>query len=263
MLRSPTARQMSATERSVLRSSAAARSSLRVRRYWCGVSPKARLNSRLKCAGERWAARASAGTSSWIAVAGVDEILGAQEMAGGGQRVHGLDASNVLGASRNLRPWRGRSSSCAASTWALATGSRCPSSATRSQGAGLDDVRTYLQSGNAVVSSAAAADRVRRTVEKLIADGVRARDRGRGANPRPARLGRSAQSSRRCRHGSEALPGELPRQEAQLRRSFGSSRRPPSRARRWSSAAARSSPGTRRASRGRSCGPCSRGRASA
>ena len=38
------------------------------------------------------------------------------------------------------------------------------------EGAGLDDVRTYLQSGNAVVSSAAAADRVRRTVEKLIAE---------------------------------------------------------------------------------------------
>ena len=37
------------------------------------------------------------------------------------------------------------------------------------ESAGLDDVRTYLQSGNAVVSSAAAADRVRRTVEKLIA----------------------------------------------------------------------------------------------
>lgn len=38
------------------------------------------------------------------------------------------------------------------------------------EGGGLDDVRTYLQSGNAVVSSAAAADRVRRTVERLIAE---------------------------------------------------------------------------------------------
>jgi uncharacterized protein (DUF1697 family) len=38
------------------------------------------------------------------------------------------------------------------------------------EGAGLDDVRTYLQSGNAVVSSPTAADRVRRTVEKLIAE---------------------------------------------------------------------------------------------
>ena len=45
-LRSPTVRQMSATVRSVLRSSAAARSSRRVRRYWCGVSPKERRNSR-------------------------------------------------------------------------------------------------------------------------------------------------------------------------------------------------------------------------
>ena len=35
----PTAMQMSATLWSVVRSSAAARSSRRVRRYWCGVSP--------------------------------------------------------------------------------------------------------------------------------------------------------------------------------------------------------------------------------
>ena len=38
------------------------------------------------------------------------------------------------------------------------------------EGAGFDGVRTYLQSGNAVVSSTAAADAVRRTVEKLIAE---------------------------------------------------------------------------------------------
>ena len=38
-------------EWSVLRSSSAARSSRRVSRYWCGVSPNARRNSRLKCAG--------------------------------------------------------------------------------------------------------------------------------------------------------------------------------------------------------------------
>ena len=60
----PTVKQMSATERSVLRSSAAARSSRRVSRYWCGASPNARRNSRLKCAGERRAARASVPTSS-------------------------------------------------------------------------------------------------------------------------------------------------------------------------------------------------------
>jgi hypothetical protein len=64
MLRNPTVRQMSATLRSVVRNSAAARSIRRVRRYWCGVSPKARRNSRLKCAVERRAARASVGTSS-------------------------------------------------------------------------------------------------------------------------------------------------------------------------------------------------------
>ncbi len=63
-LRSPTVRQMSATERSVLRSSAAARSSRRVRRYWCGVSPKERRNSREKCYADSRAARAIAGTSS-------------------------------------------------------------------------------------------------------------------------------------------------------------------------------------------------------
>ncbi len=36
--------------------------------------------------------------------------------------------------------------------------------------AGFDDVRTYLQSGNVVVSSRTSADRVTRTVERLIAD---------------------------------------------------------------------------------------------
>ena len=60
----PTVKQMSATPRSVCRSSAAARSSRRVSRYWCGVTPNARRNSRLKCAGDSRAARASAGTSS-------------------------------------------------------------------------------------------------------------------------------------------------------------------------------------------------------
>lgn len=36
--------------------------------------------------------------------------------------------------------------------------------------AGFDDVLTYLQSGNVVVSSKAPADRVARTVERLISD---------------------------------------------------------------------------------------------
>src|SRR6266513_1433884 len=55
---------MSATERSVVRSIAAARSSRRVSRYACGVSPNARRNSRLKCARESPAARARSSTSS-------------------------------------------------------------------------------------------------------------------------------------------------------------------------------------------------------
>jgi hypothetical protein len=44
----PTRKQMSATERSVVRRSAAARSRRLVSRYACGDSPKARRNSRLK-----------------------------------------------------------------------------------------------------------------------------------------------------------------------------------------------------------------------
>ena len=44
----PTDRQMRATDQSVVRNNAAARSSRRVSRYWCGDSPNARRNSRLK-----------------------------------------------------------------------------------------------------------------------------------------------------------------------------------------------------------------------
>src|SRR4051794_22345926 len=58
----PTAKQISVTLRSVVRSRAAARSSRRVNRYWCGVSPNVRRNSRLKCAGDRCAARARSAT---------------------------------------------------------------------------------------------------------------------------------------------------------------------------------------------------------
>jgi hypothetical protein len=47
-LRRPTARQTSETLRSVEHRSAAARSIRLVRRYWCGVSPNVRRNSRLK-----------------------------------------------------------------------------------------------------------------------------------------------------------------------------------------------------------------------
>ena len=61
---SPTERHTSATDWSVLRSSAAARSRRRVSRYECGDSPKARRNSRLKCARERPAAPARSSTPS-------------------------------------------------------------------------------------------------------------------------------------------------------------------------------------------------------
>src|SRR4051812_8709542 len=58
----PTAMQTSATDQSVVRNNAAARSSRRVSRYWCGDSPNVRLNSRLKCACESRAARAMSTT---------------------------------------------------------------------------------------------------------------------------------------------------------------------------------------------------------
>src|SRR2546423_13013212 len=58
----PTEKQMSATERSVVRNRAAARSRRRVRRKACGDSPKARRNSRLKWARERPAALARSST---------------------------------------------------------------------------------------------------------------------------------------------------------------------------------------------------------
>src|SRR3954454_14418047 len=64
MLVSPTDRQMSATEWSVVRSSAAARPSRRVSRYACGDSPNARRNSREKCARERPATAAMSSTPS-------------------------------------------------------------------------------------------------------------------------------------------------------------------------------------------------------
>src|SRR5947207_7157195 len=61
---SPTSTQMRATERSVFRNSAAARSSRRVNRYEWGDSPKVRRNSRLKWAREKPAARARSSTPS-------------------------------------------------------------------------------------------------------------------------------------------------------------------------------------------------------
>jgi hypothetical protein len=90
MLRSPTVRQMSATVRSVLRSSAAARSSRRVRRYWCGVSPKERRNSRLKCAGGEPRSACECRHVERLAVAGVDQVLGTHEVARWRDRLHRL-----------------------------------------------------------------------------------------------------------------------------------------------------------------------------
>jgi hypothetical protein len=80
MLR-PTVTQMSATERSVLRSSAAACSSRRVGRYWCGVSPEGppELAAEVRC-GEAGGA-CECGDVEQLPVAG-DRILGAEEMAG-------------------------------------------------------------------------------------------------------------------------------------------------------------------------------------
>ena len=80
-LRSPTVTQISATLWSVLRSSSAARSSRRVSRYWCGVSPKARRNSRLKWAGKVRGAGESRDVGG-RAVTGVDKVGCAQEVPG-------------------------------------------------------------------------------------------------------------------------------------------------------------------------------------
>ena len=79
---------MSATERSVIRSSAAARSSRRVSRYACGDSPNVRRNSRLKCARERPAARGQVVDVERLGVAGVGEVLGAEQVAGGRDERH-------------------------------------------------------------------------------------------------------------------------------------------------------------------------------
>jgi hypothetical protein len=63
-LSNPTDRQMSATERSVVLRSAAARSKRLVSRYAWGDSPNSRRNSRLKWARDNPAARARSFTSS-------------------------------------------------------------------------------------------------------------------------------------------------------------------------------------------------------
>jgi hypothetical protein len=61
-LERPTAVQIRATDQSVWRSRAAARSRRRVSRYWCGDSPKAARKARLKWAALRPAAAAMSAT---------------------------------------------------------------------------------------------------------------------------------------------------------------------------------------------------------
>src|SRR5215212_703711 len=92
-LESPTAKQMSATDQSVVRSSAAARSRRRVRRYWWGDSPKARRNSRLKCAGDSRASRAMSGTSR-----GSPYRASARSLARSRWRAGGTGAMTVSGS---------------------------------------------------------------------------------------------------------------------------------------------------------------------
>ena len=106
-LHRPTEKQISATELSVLRSSAAARSSLRVSRYACGDSPNVRRNSRLKCAREPGRTRHVL-HPEWLGVARVGEILCTQQVAGGlGERhdsiMHGRILIAVLGPACPVR----------------------------------------------------------------------------------------------------------------------------------------------------------------
>ena len=63
-LRRPTAKQMSATERSVIPQERGRALEPPVEEVPCGGSPTSRRNSRLKCAGDSFAARARHSTSS-------------------------------------------------------------------------------------------------------------------------------------------------------------------------------------------------------
>ena len=129
---------MSETERSVLRSSAAGALQPAVSRYWWGVSPNSRLNSRLKCQrGREPPARAPARRADRGSARRRDPWR-----AGGGGRRAACSWSrideNVLAAFLVISGrGAGRSSSCAASTWARATAistARAPRRARRSAG---------------------------------------------------------------------------------------------------------------------------------
>ena len=71
---------MSATVRSVLRKSAAARSSLRVSRYWWGLSPKARELSAEVCRREA-GGPGKIGHAKRVAITGAREVLRAEQVS--------------------------------------------------------------------------------------------------------------------------------------------------------------------------------------
>ena len=80
----PTAVQMRATVQSVVRNNAAALSSRRVSRYWCGDSPNARRNSRLKCAGRQMGGASHVGDGDRLGIPTVGEIASSEQVAGRG-----------------------------------------------------------------------------------------------------------------------------------------------------------------------------------
>ena len=88
----PTSAQIRATEWSVVRSSAAARSIRRVSRYWCGVSPNARRKPRTKCQRDACAARCKRVDVERLDVARVDHVAGAQQVAVWRDRRHRPEA---------------------------------------------------------------------------------------------------------------------------------------------------------------------------
>jgi hypothetical protein len=122
--------------------------------------------------------------------------------------------------------------------------------------AGLDDVRTYLQSGNVVLSSSAKADEVVRKTKRLIAKefGLDIAVVGRTR----AQLAKVVELNPLKKVARNPKRYQVSFLEAQRHASSsGASRTRPSRPSRSSRSAARSTRGTRTASRGRSCGHCS------
>src|SRR3954453_18847631 len=100
----PAEKQMSAPERSVVRSSAAARSSRRVSRYWCGGSPNARRNSRVEWA--RGGAGGGGGGGARAAPRGgaVNDVASARSLAlrrcrAGGTKATPASIAELVGAS--------------------------------------------------------------------------------------------------------------------------------------------------------------------